>query len=84
MKFNVKNKTAIEIDSIIEMFATTEQAELMGFKFLLPLLDENETVLELKGYGEAPKKAPKNDEYLGCNLWKKSNKEIAFLNSFPA
>ena len=80
MKFNVANKTPEQIDQIINAYATAEQANLMGFASLLPLIEGD--VLELAGVGVyvEPEKAPTAPS----DFCKKSDKEIAYLNSFAA
>lgn len=50
MKFNIANKTDNEVNALIEMYKTPEQAELMGFKFVLALIEGD--TLEIKGFGK--------------------------------
>lgn len=85
MKFNIANKTDNEINSIIEAYATTEQAEMMGFRDLLPTIEGG--VLELIGVGyvvteEETFNHEKNA--IGQALRVMTDSRIAYLNHFPA
>lgn len=85
MIFNIAGKTAAQIDAIIEAFATTEQAELMGFAGLLPVIDGD--ALELIGVGyvvEAVEAFDHERNNIGQALRVMSDRQIAHLNTFAA
>ena len=69
-KIDVTKATSEMITQIIEIETDKELVNALGFKFALPLLDEDGSILTIVYHGKAPK-VEKEEEYLGANLWRK-------------
>ena len=78
MKINIENKTAEEINFIIEAQTDKDLVNAMGYEYALPLSDGK--ALEIKYYGEYKKEKDYNQKIIGI----KSAAYCNAMNKFPA
>ncbi len=81
ISFNVKALSNDQIDEVRKEYTSKNHLNLIGYKVALPLLNEDEGVLEIRFYGEAIKQ---DDGKCKRKTILKDASYYRFMNSFPA